>query len=447
MRLAAALLLLVVVAPTPELRYFAYQRNIGGLPATPGQACLALDAGVFAHAAPHLADLRLYRDGIETPYALHRVAPTVVGPGAVPLLNKGVRGGQTVFDAELPESRYSDLQLEIGAHDFIDTVEVWGGPAQTTATQTKLGSYTIFDLTKQRLGRSTVLHLPESDFRYLHFVMQGPLTPDAITGLTVVRLPASQPQFVTVAETDQVAEKDKHTVVEFTVPAHVPVERVEFGVGASPAQFSRGVTLEAEALPRASADGETDGPADASPRELNPTEASGHAFVSEADPERYPRIAAAGGGLLRVHSVENGHRIDEERLAVPAPFADFDAPAKWTVEVDDGDDAPLRITAVRLQMVQRELCFDAAGSGQYTLYYGDGALRFPRYDYAALFKPAADAAKVEAAVERSNPQYQLRPDARPFTERHPVLLWLALVVVIGLLGTIALASYNRTKQA
>jgi hypothetical protein len=276
--------------------------------------------------------------------------------------------------------------------------------------------------------------------------MQGPLVAEAVTGLTVVRLPASQPQFVTVAETAQIAEKDKHTVVEVIVPAHVPVERVEFAVGASPAQFSRGVMLQAEALPRASADGETDGATDASPRELNPTEASGNEFDPDFDPARYPRIASAAGGLLRVHSVENGHRIDEERLAVAAPFADFDAPARWTVAVDNGDDAPLSIAAVRLQMVERELCFDAAGTGQYTLYYGDRALSSPRYDYAALFKRQADATHVSAAPERPNPRYQLRPDARPFTERHPVLLWLALMVVIGLLGTIALASYNRTRR-
>jgi hypothetical protein len=43
-----------------------------------------------------------------------------------------------------------------------------------------------------------------------------------------------------------------------------------------------------------------------------------------------------------------------------------------------------------------------------------------------------------------NPQYRARPDARPFTEKHPGLLWAALVLVVGVLGFVAL---RTAKQA
>ena len=76
------------------------------------------------------------------------------------------------------------------AHDFIATVVVSGSQTETGSAETKLGTYTIFDLTRQKLGRSTVLHLPESDFRYLHFRVVGPISPDNIAGLSVERLPA-----------------------------------------------------------------------------------------------------------------------------------------------------------------------------------------------------------------------------------------------------------------
>jgi hypothetical protein len=37
-----------------------------------------------------------------------------------------------------------------------------------------------------------------------------------------------------------------------------------------------------------------------------------------------------------------------------------------------------------------------------------------------------------------------RPDERPFTEKHPILLWIALIVVIALLGAVAFRSLKTT---
>ncbi len=418
MKPVASLLLLAVVAATPEVRYFHYERSVENLPSQAGQACLVVDGGIFAHAAPALADLRLYRDGAETPYVVQIAAPAVVSQRAVNPLDKGVRGGQTVFDAELPDGQYSDLQLDVTAHDFIATVQVSGSHAQTGGAETKLGAYTIFDLSKQRLGRSTVLHLPESDFKYLHFRIAGPLVPEQITGLSVVRLPASQPRYVTIAETAQVTRKGHTSVFEFIVPAHVPVDRIVFAPGAQPVLFSRDVTIQVE------------------PVQTVPT----------TEAPRYPQTVTGYGNLLRVHSVQNGHRIDEEHLAIDAPSAAFGTPARWTIAIDNGDDTPLEVDAVRLQMLERDLCFESAGAGNATLYYGDAALSAPRYDYAKLFAHEPDAAKATAGQEQVNAAYEPRPDERPFTEKHPALLWAALVLVIGLLGAIAFGSAKRTVE-
>ena len=421
MKLGTSLLLLAVVAASPEIRYFRYQRAIENLRAHAGQACLVVDAGIFSRAAPGLADLRLYRDGTETPYAIRLAAPAVAAQGTIEPLNKGargegVRGGQTVFDAEMPDGHYSDLELAVTAHDFIATVEVAGSQTQTGSAETKVGSYTIFDLSKQRLGRSTLLHLPESDFKYLHLRIAGPLMPETVNGLSVVRLPASQPRYIDVAETAQATQKNRTSIFTFDVPAHVPLDRVVFAVGAQPALFSRDVRIEVQPVQQTIA---TEG-------------------------VRFPESVTASGNLLRVHSVQNGHRIDEERLAIDAPSAEFETPAKWTITIDNGDDTPLKVESVKLQMLERDLCFDAPGSGSTTLYYGDPALTAPRYDYASLFTPQADAAKATAGQEQANAAFKARPDERAFTEKHPALLWAVLVLVIMLLGAIALGSMKKT---
>jgi len=138
------------------------------------------------------------------------------------------------------------------------------------------------------------------------------------------------------------------------------------------------------------------------------------------------------GNILRVHSLQNGRQIDEERLAIDAPWVDFSTSTKWTIAIENGDDAPLSLQSVQLEMLQRTLCFDAESNANYLLAYGDPALSAPRCDYATLFAPQASAAQTAAGPEQLNPGYRPRPDDRPFTERHPTLLWVSLAAVIAL---------------
>ena len=420
MKLPAAILLFAVTAVSPEIRYFRYERPVLNQPQRSGQTCLLLDAAVFAHAAPQLADLRLYHQSTETPYVIRLAAPELVREKSIVPLNLGVNGGgvnggQTVFDAAMPDANYRDIQLAVTAHDFIATVTVLGSQMQAGGAKTKLGSYTIFDLSSQKLGRSTVLHLPESNFRYLNFRIAGPISPDNITGLSIERLPAIQTKYLTVAESAHIGQKGHSSVVEFTVAAHVPVDRIAFTPGAQPVNFSRDVSIV-----------------------LTPNSQSDEA-------ERAPLVTFARN-LLRVHGLQNGHQIDEERLAIDAPATDFRIPVKWTISIDNGDDAPLMLESVRLQMLERSLCFEAAEKTSYTIFYGDPALAAPHYDYASLFMPKTDALQRAAGPEQRNPQYRSRPDERPFTEKHPALLWAALVIVIVLLGAIALESAKRSTQ-
>jgi hypothetical protein len=413
-----AIALLAVTAVSPEIRYFSSERPVQNTPQRPMQTCLILDAQLFAHASPQFSDLRLYHDGKETPYVIHLSAPVEARETSIVPMNLGERGGEIAFDAAMPEGSYSDIQLEVAGQDFIATVTVSGSQAQTDSSQTRLGSYTIFDLSHQRLGRSTVLHIPTSDFRYLHFQIAGPLTPESITGLAVDKLPASETRYENVTQSSSVMQKGHASVLEFSVPALVPVDRLAFAVGLEPANFSRNVTITV-------------------------TTAEPPPATDAVEPLRPQTVT---GNILRIHTVQNGHRIDEEDLAIDTPGAILDKPAKWTVTIDNGDDTPLAVQSVHLEMLQRTLCYEAAGSGQYTLFYGDPALTAARYDYATLFTPQTDAAQALAGPEQRNPEYRPRPDQRPLTERYPGLLWGALVVVIVTLALIAFRSAKRTSE-
>ncbi len=417
MKLVAAVVLLGLAGPSPELRYFHYERPIETPPQAEGQACVVLSPAIFSHAAARLTDLRLYRGNAETPYVILRSAPAAPSQERIAPLNLGSRAGQTVFDLAMPAGRYRDLDLAITGHDFIATVTVSGSQAQASA-RTRIGSFTIFDLARQRLGRSTVLHLPDSDFRFLHFSISGPIAPDDVSGLSVERLPTSELKYQTVAETSQLALKGRDTIIEFTVPRNTPVDRVVLVPGAVPSSFSRDVRVGVSPISR----------------------------QRTSDAVEPPEQVAAYGSFLRVHRMQDSHRLDEERLSLLAPEAEFDTPSKWTVTIENRDDAPIQVSSVRLEMQERSLCFDATDAAGYTLYYGDPALAAPRYDYASLFALQSNPAKAEAGTEIANPDYQDRPDSRPFTERHPMLLWVALAIAILLLGAVALRSAKLTRD-
>jgi hypothetical protein len=414
-----AFLLLLVAAPSPDIRYLRYERPLQNLPAQASQACVVIDPPIFEHSSPGLSDLRLYREGNEVPYLIHTSAPaSSATEQSIAPLNLGTRNGKVAFDAAMPPGPYSDLQLKITGEDFIASVSV-AGTQQQTGAPTKIGTYTIFDLTRQRLGRSTVLHLPTSDFRYLHFTIVGPLKPEAIGGISLQQASESHPAYVTVAETTQAVRKEHSTIIEFTIPAKIPVERVSFTVPAQPVNFSRDVTVSAAEIPP-------------------------HPLDESAPP---PQSYASSGNLLRVHIVQDDHRIDQESLQIDTFRTAFNLPSRWTISIDNGDNTPLLPTSVRLEMFERDLCFQSS-PGNYTLYYGDPALSYPRYDIGQflVIKPG-NAARLTAGPEQSNPLFQPRPDDRPFTERHPALLWIALALVILLLGVIALRSARSQNPA
>lgn len=400
----------------PEIRYFHYERTIQNTPPIAGQTCVAVDPAIFSNAAPDLVDLRIYRGTMETPFILRQAEATTHPEQGVSLVNLGRRGGHTVFDAPMPMGKYSDLQLDVTGKNFIATVEVSGSQTPTGKAHTNIGSYTIFDLTREKLGRSTVLHLPLSNFRYLHFRIDGPIAPENITGLTVLSGRTSKPRYETIVASSHVVQKGRDTVIRFTVPAHTPVDRVEFVPGASPKNFSRAVKIQVQPV--------------------KPPKSS--------ESEEPPAPSISYGNLLRVHRVEQGHHLNEERLSVDAPQVFWSTATRWVITIDNGDDTPISLHTVRLQMVERDLCFHAAGGTGYTLFYGDSALAAPQYDYAALFTPKPDSTKASLGPERANPVYQPRPDTRPFTEKHPALLWIALVLAILLLALIAIRSARHT---
>jgi hypothetical protein len=435
--------------PVARPEHMRYEREIS-VAAGAGQACAALDAAVFPHAAPALTDVRIFPVGAaaggarEVPYAVTMSEGMAEETEAAKVLNLGTgAGGAIVFDLEMPQRAYTDVAIDVdpAVQDFIATATVSGmDRLGGEAGATRLGEFTLFDLTTQRLSRDTTLPLAESNFRYLHVVMRvaeaagasgGRFVPGMVEGAEVPPSREAQTIYTTVAETSAVATVGRESKASFVVPARVPVERVSFVLADGfSGNFSRDVKVSATA--EAPAKGSDDDAAGDSPD-------GGRA----AEPE------VVTGDILRVHTDEAGQEIRTERLGVPAILgANLQRAAKVEVAVENGDDQPLPIAAVRLEMRQRRICFDAAavaGAGL-ALYYGDAELVAPVYDYERLFVAEHKPVTAELGVERLNPEYRPAVTTLPFTERHPEVLWVVLICVVSALGVVALKSARNVGR-
>jgi hypothetical protein len=421
-----ALLLWQATSPAPNPEYLRFQRTIT-VPA-PGQSCAVIDPQLFPHAAASLKDLRLFQSGQPIPYAITLSEPQQLDSDTAQVRNLGLRTRTIVFDVEMPSRPYTDVILDLAGQDFIATATVSGTRDPNYANQTHLGDFTLFDLTSQHLSRNTTLHLQETNLPYLHIELtlssatpqhlssqhlstQMLTNPDVllkiVKGVTVPPSRDAQSLYTTAVRTTTITQNHQLSVATFTLPERIPIERVSFDIAPTfKANFSRDVHI-------------TDHPADSPAESLS-------------------------GTILRVNLTQAGREIRQQQLSIPATLgSNMQSSAIVSVTVDNGDDAPLPITAVRLETRQREICFEAASTQSLILFYGDPALTAPVYDYDRLFSQSAAFHTAQLGPEQFNPAYRSRPDTRALTERHPHLLWIALLIVLCILAVIAIRS-SRT---
>src|SRR4029077_6356165 len=90
-------LLAIVLATSPAISYFKYQRQLGTARES-GQHYAVVDETIWQHALANLDDLRLYTAGKEIPYAWRTMwGSRETEQKKVRLLQPGIVGGKTQF--------------------------------------------------------------------------------------------------------------------------------------------------------------------------------------------------------------------------------------------------------------------------------------------------------------------------------------------------------------
>jgi hypothetical protein len=402
---------LALAAVTPA---FHYERPVQVAAAGAPETCAVLPLDLLAHAAPMLQDVRVMAGDREIAYQVRTssdVAEDVGRPEQI--LNLGQRNGAISFDVEMTEPQYDRVLLKMARSHFSVLVHVTGidhpGEAGVAFPEIPYSSDTPED--EPQVKRIT---LPVSNFRYLHFEIQTlalePVTPQDIAGVDVLTESTAPPRYVQVALAKTPEQKPQQTIYEFAVPANAPVERLSFASDDPNAVFSRIADLErwkAEAAP-------VDAPPEAS-------------------------VQSEGVSLAHAPPAKGEAASDQSTINVALGAAAYASTVRLTIQ--NGDDAPLALHGVALEMRERQICFLRKTNTTYTLRYGDAALGAPQYDLSPIEAAAANASISTLGAERTLALEA--PGVRPFTERHPVLLWVALILVVGTLGVVALRSARR----
>lgn len=397
--LAVSLLIMFSLAattPEPEISYFKQARNVS-ISAPDRQNYLVVDAAIWSHARPDLADLRLYDGGTQVPYQLiSERAATFTQEVEAKVLNLAQRGDHTEFDLDVaPVTEYNRIHLAIDHKDFLVSAtvsgrqELAGGSAVASPTPS-----TLFDFSREGLGSNSTIALPVWTYRYIHVRFSPGIRPQEVRKATVAFLQEKKGFWTPAGACKQEANQKRNTIFTCEIPPSMPIDRIRFDVPANHVNFRRPVSVANE---------------------------KGSQIVA--------------GTISRIRMNRAGTTAIAEDLSLNI-FGDYTS--RLTITIDNGDDSPIPFDRVQPESLERRLYFEPQGKTSLKLYYGDEKLSSPVYDYAKFFREDPTVTQAQLAPETANPAYLGRPDERPWSERHRSIVWAAMLIAVAVLAFLAI---------
>jgi len=369
-----------------------------------GLTAIVVPEDVYAHSLKQLADIRIVDDeGREVPYVLNvpsghthtdrriaRMQEHSFTPGEFT---------QFVLDAGANAPFHNAILVNTSETDFITWAEV---AVSDDARQWRIvcDRAPLFRFNKQNLQGTQTLHYSETNARYIRLRILEGSHPFPVTSINVLYDETTPEERVPVSAQLHAAQttNPQESVWRADLSANLPLNEVHFETDES--EFSRSVTIDS------SVDGQ----------EWTPV-GSGEIYRFHHDDVLREWLQVGFGGGWSSH---------------------------WRVHVMNGNNAPLAAARVILYMTPRRLVFRAAPARHYLLLYGQSEAKPPQYDLERTIREK-DFEKLPIATlggEQINSEYE---DPRPWSERHPAVLWIAVIVAAGLLGAAALRSLRTSR--
>lgn len=366
-------------------------------------ASFIVDYTIYQGSRARLSDLRVLRDGIETPYLVRTLSGSREERELRPaLLNKAVVPG-TGLEATLDLSAHpthNRLRISTRQKNFKQRVRIETSDDGRTWAIARDDGY-VFDFSQgdRQLSALTVDY-PVSTRRFVKLTIVGWTDAEYLDSAWLTYYTSTSgvaDPLATIAGTATEDLKTQSTLLTGDIGFDgLPHDRLQILV--DPGLFYRTVEIETS------------------------SDAKNWAF--------------AGQGVIS-RTAER----EETILYFPEQWERY-----VRVRILNHDNPPLHVRSVILSAYRRQVEFPAAATGQYSIYYGNPDAKQPVYDFAHTVPQGAEPMDAKLAAEQPNPQYQKpKPPETPWTDRHPTVLYVILIAAIVVMGAAAVKFLLKIK--
>ncbi len=379
--------------------------------ASPQFVRLTLPGWVLANAREDLWDIRIINAaGKEVPYLLQKLE-TRTFQSTIPtsIINRGVDPGrfeQIVCDLGDKAEVSNEVVLYTQAQNYVRKTDVAGSADGQNWIVLRSGAY-IFDQEEHsRRLRNLLVAYPDSTYRYLKVMVWfdgGP--PLNLTGAEVRKQEKAEfPSEVITASIVRQSEDPERKATDLLVETNLGKQHFEECLlDASQQNFERPVT------------------------------------VSYKD----YRDAWVQAGSGAIHRFTVGPAV-EENLMVPVHDLNH---RQFRIRIGNYDNPPLSVRSVTMRRMPRILIFNASPGQRYRLFFANAEGVRRNYDLGGALGRLDLQKLPEASLERMtpNPSFAPREQVKPWTERHPALIWVALGVGVLLLAGMLLKTVRNVS--
>jgi len=388
-----------LAADLPQMwRSWRYSSPVETHQTADAPAEIVLPSNVLSHSENRLADLRLIdAQGTEIPYVLYsqnEIALPQNSETAQIRENSFVPGKFTQVILELPGTNVfrDTIKIETPEQDFMNWVEV-AASDDTHLWRTVKDRAPISRFMKENLEGNQTIHFSQNTARYLRLRIFATSRQFQIAGASVLAFAKTDPDFAFITPSFSRSEdhsRASHNISQFTADLsaqNLPIAQISFTTPQP--EFYRAVRI-----------------------------------LTSEDGKEWQSIS--GGEIYRYKS---GNKL-EESLAIS--FYEAWGARHWRIEILNGSDAPLPSPGISFAYAKRRVSFQPVPGQVCRLLYGNAKASAPQYDvqHISTFKDKRIASAASLGQEEATSNYD---DGRPFSERHPSLLWLALGIAILLL--------------
>lgn len=384
--LPIAVFVLVAAAPASALdaSSFRWERTLA---VESGLAAFEPDGPMYEHAAVGFGDLRvLDAQGRQVPWRPRYVRGDRYLQVAR-ILNAGTEGRAAVALLDFGPKRFvrERIQLTVPLEPFVGRAEVFGSHDRRTFT--RLSSTAIYDVRGATRAASGTVVFPPSDFRYYRIRATGVKEIRGATAEAVVTAgaPVRRPAAI------DIRQEERRTVIDADVHYRgLWVHELRF-TSSTPA-FDRPVNIY----------GSMDG----------------RAF-----------FVAGGGRIYRVGGT------GETTVPVNSRYRYL------RIRIGNGDDEPLRDLRLTLRAYRDYILLAPGFTPPYRVLYGGADVR-PEYDFGRQ-EVRGEPTVAALGPERRNEAFEQPTDTRPFAERHPGLITVALALAAAALAAAGFFALRR----